>query len=66
MIRFQLPVKNHVTLKVFGANGRNVATLVEDEMNADNHHVTFAPGDLAGGIYFYQLTAGKFSQHAMK
>jgi hypothetical protein len=61
-IRFSLPQREHVTLKVFDVNGREVATLVEGEMAAGKHHVPFAPRDLAGGLYFYQLTAGKFSQ----
>jgi hypothetical protein len=39
-----------------------VATLIEGEMAAGKHHVPFAPRDVAGGIYFYKLTAGKFSQ----
>ncbi len=60
VISFQLPVNSRVTLKVFDVNGREVATLVEGEMAAGNHSVSFAPHDLAGGIYFYQLTAGKF------
>jgi hypothetical protein len=64
MIGFQLPVSSHVTLKVFDVNGREVATLVNGERAAGNHSVTFAPqgGDWAGGIYFYKLTAAKFSQ----
>ncbi len=64
VISFQLPVNSRVTLKVFDVNGREVARLIDSEMIAGNHSVTFAPqgGDFAGGIYFYQLTAGKFSQ----
>jgi hypothetical protein len=62
VISFQLPVRSHVTLRVFDVNGREVATLVEGEMAAGNHSVRFAPRDVAGGLYFYQLTAGKFSQ----
>lgn len=62
VISFQLSVSSHVTLKVFDVNGREVATLVEDEMAAGKHAVTFASGDLAGGLYFYQLIAGVFTQ----
>jgi hypothetical protein len=62
VISFQLAMSSHVTLKVFDMNGREVATLVDGEMEAGNHAVPFAPQDLAGGIYFYKLTAGKFSQ----
>ncbi|RIK56407.1 hypothetical protein DCC62_30435, partial [candidate division KSB1 bacterium] len=51
-----------VTLKVFDVNGREVATLMDGEMPAGNHTVTFAPRDLAGGLYFYKITAGKFSR----
>jgi hypothetical protein len=61
-IRFSLLQREHVTLKVFDVNGREVATLVNGEMAAGNHTVTFAPRNLAGGLYFYKLTAGKFSQ----
>ena len=61
-IRFSLPQRELVTLKVFDVNGREVATLVDGEMAAGNHVVTFAPRDLAGGLYFYKFTAGKFSQ----
>jgi hypothetical protein len=61
-IRFSLPQREHVTLKVFDVLGREVATLIEGEMAAGKHHVPFAPHDLAGGLYFYQLTAGKFKE----
>jgi len=62
VISFQLSVNSHVTLKVFDVNGREVATLVDGEMEAGKHAVTFAPRDLAGGLYSYKITAGKFSQ----
>ena len=62
VISFQLSVSSHVTLQVFDVIGREVATLVDGEMAAGNHTVPFAPRDLAGGLYFYKLTAGKFSQ----
>jgi hypothetical protein len=62
VISFQLAVKSHVTLKVFDVAGREVATLVEGEMAAGKHAVTFAPSHSASGLYFYKITAGKFSQ----
>jgi hypothetical protein len=62
VISFQLSVNSHVTLKVFDVLGREVARLVDKEMAAGDHGVRFAPRDVAGGIYFYKLTAGKFSQ----
>lgn len=55
-------MNSHVTLRVFNVNGREVARLIDSEMIAGNHSVTFAPRDLASGLYFYKITAGKFSQ----
>ncbi len=62
VIRFQLPANSHVTLKVFDALGRQVATLVDGKMAAGYHAIPFKPDALASGIYFYQLTTGQFSQ----
>jgi len=61
-IRFSLPQREHVTLKVFDVLGREVATLVEGQMPAGEHAVTFAPRDLAGGLYFYSLRAGQITK----
>ncbi|MGH7452982.1 MAG: T9SS type A sorting domain-containing protein, partial [bacterium] len=62
IISFQLPVNSHVTLKVFDVTGREVATLVDGNLAAGNHAVTFAPRETTTGLYFYKITAGKFSQ----
>lgn len=62
VIRFQLSTNSYVTLRVFDVNGREVARLLDGEMKAGNHDVSFAPRDWAGGIYFYKITAGNFSQ----
>jgi hypothetical protein len=62
VISFQLPVNSHVTLKVFDVNGREVTTLVDGVMTAGKHTVTFAPRATTSGLYFYKITAGKFSQ----
>jgi hypothetical protein len=61
-IRFSLPQREHVTLKVFDVTGREVATLVEGEMAAGKHAVTFVPREATTGLYFYKITAGNFSQ----
>jgi hypothetical protein len=61
-IQFTLQQREHVTLKVFDVNGREVATLVEGEMAAGKHAVTFVPREATTGLYFYKITAGKFSQ----
>jgi len=59
-IRFLLPQRSHVTLKVFDVLGREVATLVDGEMEAGEHTVIYNAKDLASGVYFYRLQAGNF------
>jgi len=62
VISFQLPVNGHVTLKVFDVKGREVATLVDGNLETGSHVVTLALDDSPSGLYFYKITAGKFSQ----
>jgi hypothetical protein len=62
VIIFQLPVNSRVKLQVFDVNGREVATLVDGEMTVGKHAVAFSPSHSSSGVYFYKLTAGKFSQ----
>ncbi|MCG3154255.1 MAG: hypothetical protein DKINENOH_00849 [bacterium] len=62
VISFQLPVNSHVRLQVFDASGREVATLVDENLAAGNHTATFAPRETTTGLYFYRITAGRYSQ----
>jgi len=61
-IRFSLPHREHVTLKIFDVLGREVATLVNGELNAGEHSVVFDAKDLPSGMYFFRLTTPTFSQ----
>jgi hypothetical protein len=45
-----------VTLKVFDALGREVATLVEAQQSAGRYRVTFDASNLTSGTYFYRLS----------
>jgi hypothetical protein len=49
-----------VTLKVFDILGREVATLVNEELNQGEHSVVFDARNLPSGVYFYRLQVGKF------
>lgn len=42
--------------------GSVTVILVEGEMAAGNHFVTFAPRSATSGLFFYRITAGQFSQ----
>jgi len=40
--------------------GREVATLVDGELNPGEHSVVYEVSGLPSGVYFYRLQAGKF------
>ena len=61
-IRYALPKTAHVRLKIFDVLGREVATVVDEFQSAGIKDVRIDGRALAGGIYFYSLTAGEFSQ----
>ncbi len=56
-IKFGVPTTGMVTLKVYDNLGRLVATLVDGEIEAGSHIVSFNASSLASGIYFYRLEA---------
>lgn len=61
-IRFALKERSHVKLVVFDVLGQNVASLVDEELNAGAYETQFYPGNLASGFYIYRLTANGFVQ----
>lgn len=59
-INFSLPVSGKVVLDVFDITGKNVATLVDAEMQSGVHSVELNAADLSSGVYFYRLRANQF------
>lgn len=57
MIKFDLPKAALVMLKVYDESGKEVATLVNENMNAGSYKYEFITDGLASGIYFARLTA---------
>jgi len=66
-IKFDLKEKGFVTLKVYNVAGQLVKTLVNGEMDATTHSITWngtndRGGAVASGIYFYKMETKDFSQ----
>ena len=61
LIKYSVPVKSFVSLKVFDVLGREVAILINELENAGGHSAIFAAGNLPSGVYFYRLQAGAFT-----
>mgnify|MGYP005605326171 FL=1 len=61
-IKFALKESGYVTLKVYDALGKEVATLVKGDYASGSYNVSFDASGLSSGIYFYRLETGSFVQ----
>jgi len=61
-IRYQIPVRGFVTLKVYDILGHEVAELVMEEKPAGTYELHFDASKFPSGMYFYNLSAGSFTQ----
>jgi hypothetical protein len=61
-IKFQIPSKSRVSLKVYDVIGREVAILLSEELLADSHAIKWNAEAFPSGVYFYRLQADKFSE----
>lgn len=61
-IKFALKESGFVTLKVYDALGKEVATLVKGDYASGSYNVSFDASGLSSGIYFYRLETGSFVQ----
>jgi hypothetical protein len=57
VINYNLPLDCHVKLTIYNIIGEIVETLVDSQRSSGVHSVTWAAGDIANGLYFYQLHA---------
>ncbi len=61
-IRFSVPEAANVRITINDILGREVESLVNEELSAGNYTVKFDAAKLSSGIYIYTLQAGKIVQ----
>jgi hypothetical protein len=62
-IKFALPYAERVQLVVYDLLGRNIATLVDNEILAAGQYVrNWEARNAPNGVYFYRITAGDFRE----
>ncbi len=62
-INFSIPKASFVTLKVYDALGKEVASIISKNLQPGNYSQEFvAASNLGSGVYFYRLTAGDFNE----
>ncbi len=60
VIKFSIPQSKFVKLSVYDVNGKEVKTLVNNQLATGTYNYTFNASELSSGTYFYKLTAGDF------
>ncbi len=62
IIQFDLPESQFVVLKVFDAYGKEVKTLINENLEVGRYSIKFDASNLSSGIYFYKIITPKFSK----
>ncbi len=59
-IKYSLGKAGITTLKIYDVLGKEVATLVNEELQAGPHKVTFDASNLPSGVYVYKIQSGEY------
>jgi hypothetical protein len=64
-IKFDIPLRNgrdRSLLKIYDVLGREIETLINEELNPGTYEIEWNAANYPSGVYFYSLTAGNFTQ----
>ena len=61
VINYNIPQDSYVKIKLYDNTGREVLTLLSEFISAGYYTINFNASDLASGIYFYNINAGKYT-----
>jgi hypothetical protein len=61
-IRYQIPHRSKVLLKIYDVIGNEVADLINEEQEVGFYNIDFNAAKFSSGVYFYRLQAGSFVQ----
>lgn len=61
-IKFQIPKSGLVKLTIFDALGKEVQTLVNQQLSHGTYSADFDGSNLPSGVYYYRIEAGSFTE----
>lgn len=61
-IKFSISKSGQTNLKVYDMTGKEVASLLNEKLIQGSYVVKFNAGNLASGVYYYELTSDNFKQ----
>ncbi|MFZ4621734.1 MAG: phospholipase D-like domain-containing protein, partial [Bacteroidota bacterium] len=60
-IQFSVAQKGLVTVSIFDILGREVSTILNQELNAGSYSLDWNASHFSSGVYFYRMTSGNFN-----
>lgn len=60
-IRFALPVSGYVSIKIYDIAGKLVSEIVNSNLEAGLHEISYNASNLSSGAYFYRIEANGFT-----
>lgn len=61
-IKFNIPSRSQIILKVYAINGKEIATLINEVKSEGSYEVKFDAGNQPSGVYYYKLFSGNYSE----
>ena len=61
-IKFSLPNSSFTKLVIYDNLGREIGTVVNEQLNAGTYEANWNASNFSSGVYFYKLTAGNYSE----
>jgi Secretion system C-terminal sorting domain len=61
-ISYSISESDFVSLKIHDLLGREIYSLINEHQAANTYNINFNAPQLSSGIYFYRLTAGRFTE----
>jgi len=62
IIKFSIPNSSFVSLKIYNILGKEISTLVNENLSPGTYSIPFSNNNFPSGIYFYKITAGTFTR----
>jgi hypothetical protein len=63
-ISVELPESGYASLKIYDVIGREIASLIDTQLEAGQYHYTWNANGNSSGVYFYTLSVSSTPQHA--
>jgi hypothetical protein len=59
-IKYNIPNRSNVILRIYDILGKEIETLVNEEKSAGLYEINWNASKLSSGVYFYQIKAGEY------